>query len=806
LNFTIPRGLDGTANLADETPQPLGTASVGSALKAARADHVHATPTIVYSSLTGIPTTFSPAAHTHSISDVTNLQTALDGKQASGNYVSLDQSGKISSSVLPSYVDDVIEYASLSAFPSTNDVGKIYTAIDTRKIYRWSGTGYIEISPSPGTTTDVPEGTNLYFTNARAAAAAPVQSVSGRTGTITVAQLGTSGTASSTTFLRGDGQWTEAGGFGADDAIDGGFYVGYVPANTITIVTQPTPQTASAGAATFSASATSTPGGTPAYQWERQESGASDFTAVSGATSATLSLTGLLTAFDDQDMFRVVVSAANAVSVTSNFVLLTVPASVITISSQPASTTASDGAASFSASATVAPTATPAYQWQRSGDAGVTWANISGATSATLSLSGLTVEADGNARFRVVVSATNAVSVNSAAATLTVLANNTITITSQPNNQTASSAAASFRVSAVSSPGGTPAYQWQRRDLIPADGQTWTQRTLPVSANWYGVAFGNGKFVAIAGKDGGSFPQTNVAATSADGSSWTQRTLPATASWAGLAYGNGVFVALVVNSTIAATSSDGVTWTQRTMPTTANWSRIVYGGGLFVATTNNSNISATSTDGITWTQRSLPSLPAYSTGYSVAYGNGLFVAVASGTSATSTDGISWTQRTLANYQWIAYGNGLFVAVGGSSAYATSTDGVTWSSGTMPSGVSEVSRIMYDNGTFVATQTGQYFATSNNGTSWTRRIFPVYMTLPSVAYGNNRFVAVAQNSSIAATSDPTYAAFANISGATSSTLALTGLVSTNDQDQYRVVVTANNAPPVTSDAATLTVSG
>ena len=38
---------------------------------------------VAYSELTGIPSTFTPAAHTHAISDVTGLQTALDGKASS---------------------------------------------------------------------------------------------------------------------------------------------------------------------------------------------------------------------------------------------------------------------------------------------------------------------------------------------------------------------------------------------------------------------------------------------------------------------------------------------------------------------------------------------------------------------------------------------------------------------------------------------------------------------------------------------------------------------------------------------------
>jgi len=60
----------------------------------------------------------------------------------------LDSDGKVPSSQLPSYVDDVLEYASTSAFPATGESGKIYIALDTNKTYRWSGTSYVEISAS----------------------------------------------------------------------------------------------------------------------------------------------------------------------------------------------------------------------------------------------------------------------------------------------------------------------------------------------------------------------------------------------------------------------------------------------------------------------------------------------------------------------------------------------------------------------------------------------------------------------------------------------------------------------------------
>ena len=56
--------------------------------------------------------------------------------------------GKIPSSQLPSYVDDVLEFANLASFPATGESGKIYIAIDTNITYRWTGTGYAEISAS----------------------------------------------------------------------------------------------------------------------------------------------------------------------------------------------------------------------------------------------------------------------------------------------------------------------------------------------------------------------------------------------------------------------------------------------------------------------------------------------------------------------------------------------------------------------------------------------------------------------------------------------------------------------------------
>lgn len=43
--------------------------------------------------VSGKPSTFPPADHDHAIGDVTGLQSALDGKQASGNYATTAQMG-----------------------------------------------------------------------------------------------------------------------------------------------------------------------------------------------------------------------------------------------------------------------------------------------------------------------------------------------------------------------------------------------------------------------------------------------------------------------------------------------------------------------------------------------------------------------------------------------------------------------------------------------------------------------------------------------------------------------------------------
>lgn len=67
-------------------------------------------------------------------------------KGAINGYASLDGTGKVPSTQLPSYVDDVVEVANFAALPATGETGKIYITLDTNFVYRWSGSVYVKIS------------------------------------------------------------------------------------------------------------------------------------------------------------------------------------------------------------------------------------------------------------------------------------------------------------------------------------------------------------------------------------------------------------------------------------------------------------------------------------------------------------------------------------------------------------------------------------------------------------------------------------------------------------------------------------
>lgn len=69
-------------------------------------------------------------------------------KGKANGLASLDDSGKVPSTQLPSYVDDVLEFTQLDQLPNLGESGKIYVVTSTNLQYRWSGSDYVEISKS----------------------------------------------------------------------------------------------------------------------------------------------------------------------------------------------------------------------------------------------------------------------------------------------------------------------------------------------------------------------------------------------------------------------------------------------------------------------------------------------------------------------------------------------------------------------------------------------------------------------------------------------------------------------------------
>jgi hypothetical protein len=130
------------------------------------------------------------SVHTHNKSDINNFDAEVIGvvvnnsNQANKPLV-LDSTAKIPTSFIPGSVDEIIESAGYPVSPGT--AGKLYLDTTSNKVYRWSGTQFVEIVASPGSTDAIPEGSvNKYYTSTRVLSDAPVRSVNSKTGVITL--------------------------------------------------------------------------------------------------------------------------------------------------------------------------------------------------------------------------------------------------------------------------------------------------------------------------------------------------------------------------------------------------------------------------------------------------------------------------------------------------------------------------------------------------------------------------------------------------------------------------------------------
>jgi hypothetical protein len=194
-------------------------------------------------------------------------------------------------------------------------------------------------------------------------------------------------------------------------------------------------------------------------------------------------------------------------------------------------------------------------------------------------------------------------------------------------------------------------------------GATWTKKGgTQGHGEWYGVAYGGGRFVVIPHGSDRTYWSTSGA--------WNREFMSSSADWLGVAYGDGRFV--TIGSNKAAWSTDGASWAEAaTLPidstsalTFNRWYGVAYGGNRFVAVMWDADIAAYSEDGgATWTEVSLSSSTS-GTWVNVAYGGGRFVAISSTSvlnstckAALSTDGVTWTEVSLPSAAWqdVAYG-------------------------------------------------------------------------------------------------------------------------------------------------------
>lgn len=138
---------------------------------------------------------------------------------------------------------------------------------------------------------------------------------------------------------------------------------------------------------------------------------------------------------------------------------------------------------------------------------------------------------------------------------------------------------------------------------------------------------------------------------------------------------------------------------------------------------------------------------------SLAYGNGLFVAVYGSTSnaiaVSSPDGILWTASILPeSASWVAvtFGNGLFMAVANSNTKpAISADGINWILG--PNSMGGGRNIAFASGWFVVFSgpTDGVVRRSRDGITWLTLMLTRGLTYSASTSGNGSLVAIATGS-------------------------------------------------------------
>lgn len=266
----------------------------------------------------------------------------------------------------------------------------------------------------------------------------------------------------------------------------------------------------------------------------------------------------------------------------------------------------------------------------------------------------------------------------------------------------------------------------------------WTTATSPsgFNARQRACCYGNGYYV-IAGTSG-------QMVYSKDGVNWTLVTAFTTQVITGLAYGNGRFVAVDSSGNIFSVALPDDTWEQvYTNPVIIESVR--YLNNRFVAV-GEGGFFATSLDAISWSKHTVPTT---STLIDSAYGNGYYIAVGhSGTVIRSINLRDWEDYSITDFGDIRtalfVGNG-FVIGGQSGKIAHSADGATWAMATnnTTSSVNWIRAFAYAEKRiyavmYISTGAGEIWVSKDGGATWTVDK-SVAGRLWCVVHGDGRFV-------------------------------------------------------------------
>ena len=182
----------------------------------------------------------------------------------------------------------------------------------------------------------------------------------------------------------------------------------------------------------------------------------------------------------------------------------------------------------------------------------------------------------------------------------------------------------------------------------------------------------------------------------------------------------------------------GVEFTLGSSQDDCDWQSVAYGNGMFVAISYNGKI-ATSTDGKSFT---LTETTLNGNWRSIVYGDDKFIVVGRGTNtvACSKNGIDFEIGTIADGDWydIAFGNGMFVAVGDTGT-VWSEDGKDFKAGVTL--LKNCNAVCYGNGLFVALGNNGRIIASKDGKNFNTYGTSFDVQWWGLAYGNDLFVAI-----------------------------------------------------------------